>query len=100
MLYVSILMFFGKRKAEAIAIGYQSEPFLVNLDVLHYIAVHPIVLDDFAGPCNPLKLVVICEKGACDCNVAFPKAPSSYGPGWSQLRHWCLRQYHKWIAQS
>ena len=61
VLYVSVLVFFGRRKVEAIPICNKEEPFLVDVNLLHHIAVCSIFLNENADPCNPQKLVFVSE---------------------------------------
>ena len=74
VLDVTIDLFFCCRKVVTIAISNQCESLLVNVDVLHHIAVHPIIFNEVADPRSLQKLVVICEEGL---NIAtlLPQKP-------------------------
>ena len=63
MLHISVVLLLCSRQIITVAIGNKSEPLLINVDILHHVAVHPIVFDEVADPRNPKKLVVIGEKG-------------------------------------
>ena len=73
VLDITVDLFFCCRQVVAISICYKGEPLLVNVVVLHHIAVHPIIFDEVLDPCNAQKLVVIREKGLKIAMLLFQK---------------------------
>ena len=79
MLYIALLILFGRIKVEAVTICYKKETFLINVSALNHITVHSIVLDEIANPSDLQKLVIVSEK-ELKVEMKFLIAPYSPGP--------------------